>query len=206
MATETFLEKRVAASKKFLVIELAVCCMNLSLRFRRASSCDNGFDRTTCAHCVRSDRLEGKRATLAGRGHDSAPVFGAALLLCACPNRKEEILMTAYYSQISDWDLIPEHIRGSLRLYIEGGYHPGSGLTAILCNDLRRTAHSADDKNWAHMRDIVRFIYRYAPAESWGSVEKVEHWIEQGGLKGHKDLEDCPNLQQGEDLDGQHDA
>jgi hypothetical protein len=55
-------------------------------------------------------------------------------------------------------------------------------------------------------RDIVRLISRYAPAESWGSVEKVEHWIEQGGLKGHKDLEDGPNLQHGEDLGGQHDA
>jgi hypothetical protein len=98
------------------------------------------------------------------------------------PNRKENSLTTIYCYRMPNWNLIPEHIRDSLRLYIEEGYHPGSGLTAILSNDLVRTAHHADDINWAHMRDIVLFLFEYVPVQCWGSAKKFERWCKRGGF------------------------
>jgi len=32
------------------------------------------------------------------------------------------------------------------------------------------------------MADIVKFFYNEAPSACWGSLEKMEKWIEIGGL------------------------
>ena len=74
-----------------------------------------------------------------------------------------------------------------LRRYIENGIEPGSFLSSLLCNDLRRTFEAADDVNSHRVRDYVQFLYSYAPAGCWGSEEKYVAWIERGGL-GFKDV------------------
>jgi len=74
------------------------------------------------------------------------------------------------------WDLIPEHTRGSVERYIEHGIHPGSFLTAVICNDLRGAMDHADDTNRARLSDIVSFFYYYAPNACWGSPAKMQAW------------------------------
>ena len=84
----------------------------------------------------------------------------------------------------ADWSLIPEYMIGGLRRYIENGIGPGSFLTALLSNDLRRTFECADDENRTCIENYVRFLYSYAPSECWGSADKFDVWCRQGGLRG----------------------
>lgn len=82
----------------------------------------------------------------------------------------------------ADWSLIPEHMIGGLRRYIEHGIPPGSFLTAVLSNDLRGAFERGDDINRVAVENYVRFLYNYAPAGSWGSSACFADWCKQGGL------------------------
>jgi hypothetical protein len=88
--------------------------------------------------------------------------------------------MTDHHENIG---ILPEHMREPVLDYIDKGYPVGSFLTALLSNDLRRTFECADDINGARVRDFVRFLYCHAPANCWGSPERVEAWQAQGGLE-----------------------
>lgn len=77
----------------------------------------------------------------------------------------------------ADWSLIPEHMRGAVKRYIEHRVAPGSFLTAVLCNDLRGACEQADDINRYRLFDYIKFFYMYAPAGSWGSRENFERWV-----------------------------
>lgn len=87
-----------------------------------------------------------------------------------------------YTPTVPNWSLIPDYMVGSLRRYIENGIEPGHFLTAILCNDLKKTFTAADSVNARRVRDYVDFLYNYAPSDCWGSPQKYDKWIEQGGL------------------------
>lgn len=82
-----------------------------------------------------------------------------------------------------DWSMVPGHMIGGLRRYIERGIPPGSFLTAVLSNDLKEACHRADETNKRCLWDFVYFLYNYAPRECWGGPERVREWIEKGGLK-----------------------
>ena len=77
-----------------------------------------------------------------------------------------------------DYDLLPEHIRGGMKLYLEDHVEPGGFLRAVLENDLVGAFGKADNINRAWMFDIVTFIYNEVPASCWGSREAVEKWLE----------------------------
>ena len=81
-----------------------------------------------------------------------------------------------------DWTLIPAHMWDGLHLYITEGIEPGSFLSAVLQNDLRRACEAADDVNRHRLRDYVQFLYCHAPHDCWGSPEKYSAWIKRGGL------------------------
>ena len=87
----------------------------------------------------------------------------------------------AMYPNVN-WELVPEHIRGGLKRYIDNGIPPGSFLTAVLSNDLMEAFGCADYINRHRLFDIVSFLYGSAPAGCWGSPERVASWIERGGL------------------------
>ena len=83
-----------------------------------------------------------------------------------------------------NWSLIPTHMIGGMSRYLSRGILSGGFLTAMLCNDLRDACFRADDQNRLRLSDYVNFLYNYAPSESWGSPEKVDAWIDSGGLYG----------------------
>lgn len=80
--------------------------------------------------------------------------------------------------------MVPAHCADGLLRYIENGETVGGFLTALLCCDLKETFARADDINGSRVRDYLKFLYNYAPAQCWGSREAVDAWQAHGGLVG----------------------
>lgn len=75
-------------------------------------------------------------------------------------------------------ELIPEHMHGALKRYIDDGILPGGFLSAVLQNNLKEAVGRADHLNMDKLPDYIRFLYNFAPSPCWGSEEKVSAWIE----------------------------
>ena len=82
------------------------------------------------------------------------------------------------------YDKLPEHMQGGARRYIEHGIAPGHFLTAVLENNFVRAFMCADETNTARMRDWADWLYNDAPGGCHGSRDRVEAWIEAGGMNG----------------------
>jgi hypothetical protein len=65
----------------------------------------------------------------------------------------------------------------SLRAYVQTKRPTGDFLHAVLTNDLMEACCRADSQNRYLIFDIVNWLYNRAPAQCWGSVEKVERWL-----------------------------
>lgn len=77
----------------------------------------------------------------------------------------------------SNYDLLPEHIRDSFKLYLEEGKEPGGFVSKVLENDLIRSFAAADDICIAGMFNIANFVYNEMPLASWGSAENMKEWM-----------------------------
>src|ERR687888_1817955 len=71
-----------------------------------------------------------------------------------------------------DYSGLPENHRDTVRLYIEHGYHPGSGWQAILQNNLLAVV-MVDDETFEELPWIYRWLVNHAPSQCWGSAEKA---------------------------------
>lgn len=85
-------------------------------------------------------------------------------------------------SDLPSWNLIPAHMIGIVRRYIEHGVEPGNFLEAMLTNDLRGACYYADTTNRHAIFNYVMFFHNYAPSECWGSKQRFEAWMKQKGL------------------------
>ena len=74
-----------------------------------------------------------------------------------------------------DYETCPEQHRESLRLFIERGIDPGTGLKLILAHDLAAVCY-CDDQTVAQLPALFRWIYNHAPSLCHGSKERVEAW------------------------------
>jgi hypothetical protein len=84
-----------------------------------------------------------------------------------------------------DYDKIPvDYMQEGVKRWIEFGVHPGSFLTAVLCNNLKDAVGQADGNNLAALQQWVTWFYQYAPSACWGSRLKFEAWAEHEGLHG----------------------
>lgn len=82
-------------------------------------------------------------------------------------------------------ELVPEHLQGGLRRYIEQGVRPGGALWGILCNGPAfDVVMHCDEIALAALRDIYRFLYNYAPGACWGMRQVCEAWIQRHGSEG----------------------
>jgi hypothetical protein len=84
--------------------------------------------------------------------------------------------------------MIPEHTHIALVEYKDNGKPIGHFLTAVLTNDLFESFQRADEKNIKAMKEIVNWVYWEMPSIAWGTKEKINAWIEQGGEKGLRPL------------------
>jgi hypothetical protein len=83
-----------------------------------------------------------------------------------------------------DYYQIPGHMRTGIREYVLYGKSGGSFQTAIFSDSLVKAFGKADDINRKYLEEYAMFLYWIAPSECWGSLEKVNQWIENGGLEG----------------------
>lgn len=81
-----------------------------------------------------------------------------------------------------NYSRLPEHMRDSVKGYIEWGYPIGGFLTAVFSNDLLLAFAKADSINMDHLKDWAVFLWNEAPPESWGSADKIAKWQKQGGM------------------------
>jgi hypothetical protein len=82
--------------------------------------------------------------------------------------------------------MVPEPLHDGIEQYIERGRPSGDFLTAIYGGDLFAAATRADQVNRHYLRDIALFLFWHAPSAAIGSPEKVEAWVERGGLARHQ--------------------
>lgn len=87
-----------------------------------------------------------------------------------------------------NYDILPEHIRSSVKSYIEDGVPVGSFLQAVICNDLTESFARADEINIARMFDIVLFFYNEAPLPCWRSKENMVAWTEAHKERREKEI------------------
>lgn len=76
---------------------------------------------------------------------------------------------------------IPSHVIEGIDDYINKRIRPGSFLYAVFCNDLVNAFGKADMWNVQQMAAFAHFLYWHAPKACWGSVEKVEKWLNREG-------------------------
>lgn len=83
-----------------------------------------------------------------------------------------------------DYSILPEHMQGGARRYIERGISPGSFMRAVLENNFLEAFKRADDENTERMKDWARWIYNECPRDAHGDPDTVSEWIEAGGYEG----------------------
>lgn len=72
---------------------------------------------------------------------------------------------------------MPSHTQEAFDRYFAHAIEPGSFGIAVLCNNLRDAAATADHWNKQSLADIVAWLEQNAPRGSWGSPEIVQGWL-----------------------------
>lgn len=80
--------------------------------------------------------------------------------------------------------VVSDSFKEALDRYVQTGELHGGFLTALLENDLREAICRADTNNRRDLPYIVEYCMQHIPYQCWGSKQKVDNWINQGGLKG----------------------
>ena len=80
-------------------------------------------------------------------------------------------------------EYIPGYMHDGIVHYIVLGDKPGDFLTAVFENNFNMVVRRADDANIKCLGIYVSLLSAI-PVEAWGSKEKVEKWMEQGGFAG----------------------
>lgn len=73
---------------------------------------------------------------------------------------------------------IPERMMDGIERYIEHGIGPGHFLTAVIQNDLTEAVNRADEENMRNLPAYVAYFWNNAPADCWGTPEKMKAWME----------------------------
>jgi len=86
------------------------------------------------------------------------------------------------------YDTVPVgYMAGGMRRYVENGIEPGGFMRSLLSNDLRSAVATADAMNLVHLPHWVVWLENNLPATAWGSAERYEAWINNGGNAGDLD-------------------
>jgi hypothetical protein len=81
-------------------------------------------------------------------------------------------------------DAVPFHLRDGLRRYVEHGIPPGDFLKALISNRLWETLTRADDTlGRDEITAIFRWLYQCAPPECFGTFDKMQAWVDAGGMQ-----------------------
>lgn len=85
---------------------------------------------------------------------------------------------------VTSYENVNDDIIESLRAYMWTGRPTGGFLRAVLENDLKQTVMRADHENIHAIPAIVAIMYNELPAQAQGNAERVDMWIQRGGVNG----------------------
>lgn len=85
-------------------------------------------------------------------------------------------------NQLLQTSSIPSRMREHVVAYVMDGHIPCRFVSAVLSNDLKEACITADEDNRYRIYDYVFFLYNYAPSDCFGSKDKFEKWLAQGGF------------------------
>ena len=74
-----------------------------------------------------------------------------------------------------DYSTCPTQHRESMRLWVEKGIFPGTGLDMVLRHDLEAVTY-CDDETVKQLPVLLRWLRWFAPSDCHGSRERVEAW------------------------------
>jgi hypothetical protein len=101
-------------------------------------------------------------------------------------------------STFENFSNMPHELRDGFWNYFAYGLEPGSFCTAVLCNNFIGAACSAHPSlSSATFRDMAKWLLCYAPANSWGSEEKVMAWCRKTDQERMDIMIEC-NIRPGE--------
>jgi hypothetical protein len=75
-------------------------------------------------------------------------------------------------------------VTNTIDQYVETGDMSSDFLRSVLENNLKDALHKADAVNFENLPAIVNYCHWEIPSGCWGSKDKVQAWILQGGLEG----------------------
>lgn len=76
------------------------------------------------------------------------------------------------------YDLLPEHLRPGIFLYIEKKIRPGSFLSNIIENNLTNVICGFNG-TIHDLELVVKWFVWEAPSTCWGSKEKLDLWLKK---------------------------
>lgn len=76
-----------------------------------------------------------------------------------------------------EYSAIPERMQDAIKRYVIDRCRPGDFLTAVITNDLRGAAGTADADNLQLLPLYVRWFYNRAPGSCHGSPTKFVAWL-----------------------------
>lgn len=85
-------------------------------------------------------------------------------------------------------EMIPQHMWGAVRRWVDQGIEGGSFLMAVMNNDFMGAVSKADDSNILCLKQWAMFVYNDLPSGCWGSEEKCNSWTQKGGMRGIDEL------------------
>lgn len=88
----------------------------------------------------------------------------------------DQLAERTYRSGLSACE-VPAHLHDGLILYLLHHVRPGSFLVAVLENNLKLAFVKADPTSARMLRELVHFLYEWAPHDSWGSEDAVAAWV-----------------------------
>lgn len=93
---------------------------------------------------------------------------------------------------------IPLRMMPGIWNYIDHGIIPGDFLSGVICNNLRKAVERADDENMRNIPAYAAYFYNRAPADCWGSTEKMAAWKEKKAQEREQAYQD-QETEQGEE-------
>ncbi len=75
-----------------------------------------------------------------------------------------------------DYTGLPDKYIPGVRRYLEDGIPPGSFMTRVICGKLDAVLLADDDMSIGGLCGIVRWWHNYAPATSYGSLDRMAAW------------------------------
>ncbi|NDD53226.1 hypothetical protein EBZ39_05025 [bacterium] len=77
------------------------------------------------------------------------------------------------------YSLIPERMQDAIKRYVIDRVKPGSFLTAVITNNLRRAFDYADDENVKLIGLYVQWFTDFPPALCWGDEQSMNKWLRE---------------------------